>query len=185
MVLGEFSEESGLSADQRFAGFGSNGFVRIQAAIAANVQHGVAALGEHAANQQTAMAMGRVLFAAKQGDAIALDAGLKAGERFLEAGLLAEMAIKDVPMGIVAIRIRRSTAEFRAQVEIAEARLFQRTLKNFPVKLGRKFRIGRGAKVDYDFNLMLAKKSKPDVKVMLGVAESEKAAHAGNSCQGE
>jgi hypothetical protein len=185
LVLGEFSKERGLSADQRLAGFGSNGFVGVQAAIAANVQHGMASLGEYTPNQQAAMAMGRVLFAAKQGDAIALDAGLKAGERFLEARFLAEMAIENVTSGVVALRVCRSAAEFRTQVEITEARLFQRALKMFPVILRRKFRIGRGAKIDHDLNLMLAQKVKPDIKVMLGVAESEKATHARNSCQGE
>ena len=72
------AKSAGCVLDQRLAGFGGHRFVGFQAAVAANVEHGVAALGEHAADEQAAMAVGGVFLAANQRHAEALHAGSQA-----------------------------------------------------------------------------------------------------------
>jgi hypothetical protein len=110
LVLVEFREERGLVADQRLAGLGCDRFVRFQPAIAANVDHRVAVLGEYAANEQAAMAVGWVFLSAKQGYAEAFHAGLKPGDGSLKASVVAEPAIKNAAFRVVIRWVGRAAA---------------------------------------------------------------------------
>jgi hypothetical protein len=51
LVLVEFSEESGLGVNQRLSGFGGDRLVGFKAAVAANVEHGMAVFGEDATKE--------------------------------------------------------------------------------------------------------------------------------------
>jgi hypothetical protein len=93
LVLVEFREERGLCADEWLAGFSGHRLVGFQAAVAANVLHGVAALDEYATDEQAAMAVGGVFLAANQRDAEALHAALKPRDGRLEAGVVAQPAV--------------------------------------------------------------------------------------------
>jgi hypothetical protein len=101
LILVEFREECGLGVDERLACFRGHRLIGFQATVAANVEHGVAALSENAADEQSSMAVGWVFLAAKQGDAEALDAGFKTHDGRLEAGIIAKPAIKDAAFGVV------------------------------------------------------------------------------------
>jgi hypothetical protein len=135
LVLVEFREKSGLVADQRLSGFSGDGFIGFDAAVAANVEHGMAALCEHAADEQAAVAMSGILLAANQGHAEALHAGLQTGDGCLKMGVLAKPAIEDAAFGVVVGRVGWATAQLRAKKEIAYPRFLQRTLHEFPVEL--------------------------------------------------
>jgi hypothetical protein len=178
LVLVEFGKERGLCADQRLAGFSGYRLVGFQAAVAANVLHGVAALSEDAANEQAAMAVGGVFFAADQGHAEAFHAALKPRNGCLKEGVVAEPAVKDAAFGVVVGRIRWASTQLRAEKEIANPRFLQGALHELLVKLRDVLRVGRAARIDYYFNVMLAQKSKPDREVVVGVADGEEAAHA-------
>jgi hypothetical protein len=110
LVLVELREESRLNTDQRLAGFGGNNFVGFQTAVAANVKHGVATLHKDSADQQAAMAVRRVLFAAQKSHAKALHTGFKPRDGRFEPGVLAEASINDMARRIVIGRIRRTSA---------------------------------------------------------------------------
>jgi hypothetical protein len=93
------------------------------APVAADVEHGVAALGEDAADEQAAMAVGRVFLAAKQRHAKALHSGFKAGDGCMESGVVAQPTVKDAAFGVIVIRIRRASTQFGAEKEIADSGL--------------------------------------------------------------
>jgi hypothetical protein len=156
LVLVEFREESRLRVDQRFAGFGGNRFVGFQSAVAANMNHDVAALREHAADEQAAMAVSRVLLAANQGHAESLHAGFKPCDPRLEAGVVAQTAIKNAAFGVVVGRIGRPSAEFRPEKEIPDSGFLQRSLHQFLIELRDVLRVGRTARIDHYLNLVLA-----------------------------
>jgi len=141
LVLVEFRKERGLGVDERLAGFSGNRLVGFQAAVAANVEHGVAALSEDAADEQAAMAVCGVFLAAEQGDAEALNAGLKTYDGRLEAGIVAKPAIKDAAFGVVISRIGWAATQLRAEVEIADSRVLQGTLYEFLVELRNVLRV--------------------------------------------
>jgi hypothetical protein len=178
LVLVEFGKERGLCVDQRLAGFSGHCLVGFQAAVAANVLHGVAALGEHAADEQAAMAVGGVFLAADQGHAEALHASLKPRNGCLKEGVVAEPAVKDAAFGVVVGRIRWASTQLSAEKEVTYSRFLQRALHKFLVELRDVLRVGRAARIDYDFNAVLAKKGKPDWEVVVGVADGEETAHA-------
>ena len=140
--------------------------------------HGVAALGEHAADEQAAMAVGGVFLAANQGHAEALHAGFKARDGRLEAGVVAQTAIKNAAFGVVVGRIRRTPAQFCAEKQIADSRFLQRTLHQLLVELRDVFRVGRAARIHHHLDSRAGEKSKPRLEIVVGMAESEKAAHA-------
>jgi len=178
LILVEFGKERGLCADQRLAGFSGHRLVGFQAAIAANVSHDVAALGEHAANEQAAMAVGGVFLAADQGHAEARHAGLKPRNGCLKESVVAEPAVKYAAFGVVVGRIRWASTQLRAEKEIADSRFIQGALHKFLVELRDVLRVGRAARIDYHFNAVLAQKGKPCREVMIGVADGEETAHA-------
>jgi hypothetical protein len=135
LILVEFREECGLGVDERLACFRGHRLIGFQATVAANVEHGVAALSENAADEQSSMAVGWVFLAAKQGDTEALDAGFKTHDGRLEAGIIAKPAIKDTAFGVVVGGIGRAATQLRAKVEITDSRFLQGTLHKFPVEL--------------------------------------------------
>jgi len=61
----------------------------------------VAVLSEDAADEQAAVAVGWVFFSAKECDAKALDAGLKAVNSDQEASVFAETAVEDMSRCVV------------------------------------------------------------------------------------
>ena len=77
-----------MSVNQRLPGGCGNCCVGFQTAVAANVKHGVAALGEYASDEQPPMAVGGVFLAANQSYLGATDVCLKPGDGCLEAGIL-------------------------------------------------------------------------------------------------
>jgi len=178
LILVEFREERGLRIDQRLAGLGSNRLVGFQAAVAANVKHGVAALAKHAADEQTAMAVGRIFLATNQRDAEALHAGFKANNRRPEVGIVAQPAIENVACGVIVGGIGGPSAQFSAEKEIADSRFFQGTLHEFLVELRDIFRVGGAARIDHHFNAVLAEQGKPDREFVVGVAYGEETTHA-------
>jgi len=149
-----------------------------QAAVPADVEHGVAAFGEDAADEQAAMAVSGVFLAAEQGYAEALHPGLKAGDCCLEAGVVAEAAVKDAAGGVVIGGISGATAQLRAEKEVANPGLFQGALDEFLVELRNVLGVGRAARIHHHLNAVLADKGKPGFDGVVGVAEGEKIAHA-------
>jgi hypothetical protein len=178
LVLFEFRKERGLRIDQRLAGLGGYRFVGFQAAIAANVKHGVAVFAKYAADEQAAMTVGRIFLATNQGDAESLHAGFKASNGCPEVGIVAQPAIENVAFGIVVGGVGRPAAQFGAEEEIADSRFFQGTLHEFLVELRDIFRVGGAARIDHHFNAMLAEQGKPDRKFVVGVTYGEETAHA-------
>jgi hypothetical protein len=178
LVLVEFREECGLNANQRLAGFSCHRLVGFQTAVAANVEHGVAALGENAADEQAAMAVGWVFLAAKQGYTEAFHAGLKAADGRLEAGVVAEPAVKNTAFGIVISGIGGAATQLLAKEEVTDSRLLQRALHEFLVELRDVLRVGRAARIDHHLNPVLADEGEPCFEVVVGVTEGEETAHA-------
>jgi len=178
LVLVEFGKERGLCVDQRLAGVCGDHIFRFQAAVAANVNHGVAALGEYAANEQAAMAVGGVFLAANQGHAEALHASLKSRNGCLKKSVVAEPAVKDAAFGVVVGGIGRTSAQLRAEKEIADSSFLQKTLHEFLVKLRNILRVWRAARIDYHINAVPAEEGKPHINGVVGVAECKEIAHA-------
>jgi hypothetical protein len=178
LILVEFRKERGLRVDERLAGLGGYRFVGFQAAIAANVKHGVAVFAKYAADEQAAMTVGRIFLATNQGDAESLHAGFKASNGCPEMRIFVQPAIKDVAFGVVVGGIGGASAQFGAEKEIADSRFFQGTLHEFPVELRDIFRVGRATRIDHHFNAMLAEQGKPGLNGVVGVADSIDTAHA-------
>jgi hypothetical protein len=65
------------------------------------VNHIVAALGKNAANQQTAVAVGRVFLAANQCHTESGHTRLKTGDGSLETGVISKTAIEHASRGVV------------------------------------------------------------------------------------
>jgi hypothetical protein len=135
LVLVKFREQSGLGPDQGLSGPGGYCFVGFEPAVAANVNHGVAALGQYPPNEQPAMAVGRILLAAHKRDAKALHSGLKASDGCLKAFIVAKPPIDYVTCGIVVGWVGRPSAQFRAQKKIADSHLLQRALQKFAIEM--------------------------------------------------
>jgi hypothetical protein len=110
LVLVQFSKECGLDVDQRLACFRCNRLVGLQTAVTSNVEHCVTVFYEDAADEQAAMAVGRVFFSANQDHTEGSNTGLKAGDGCLEMFVVAESAIEDSAFGVVVIRVRRAAA---------------------------------------------------------------------------
>jgi hypothetical protein len=178
LIFIQFRKKRGLCADQRLAGFSGNRLVGFQAAVAANVLHGVAALGEHASDEQAAMAVGGVFLAANQGHAEALHAGFKARDGRLKEGVVAEPAVKDSAFGVVVGGIGRASTQFRAKEKVTDSRFLQGTLHELLVELRNVLRVGRTARIDYHINAVPAEEGKPSREIMVGVAECKETAHA-------
>ena len=138
----------------------------------------MAAFGEHAADEQAAVAVGGVFLSAEQGYAEALHAGLEPGDCCLEAGVVAEAAVEHAARGVVVGRIGGTAAQLLAKKKVVNLRLLQRLLHEFPVELRNIFRVGRTARIDHNLDLVLANKGKPCFEVVVRVAESEETAHA-------
>jgi hypothetical protein len=183
LVLVEFREESGLGTDQRFFGFGGDRFVGLNTAIAANVNHDVAALSEDAAHEQTAMTVSGIFLATEQCNAEALDASLKARDGFQEMGVVAEPTVNDSAGSIVIRGIRRAATQFRAKEQVSNSGVLQRALNEVFVKLGDIFRIRGTAGVHHNLNVMLADKREPRINGVVGVAEGEKSTHPHVLCK--
>jgi hypothetical protein len=178
LVLVQFREQRGLRIDEWLAGFSGNRLVGFQAAIAANVKHGVAVLAKDAADEQAAMAVCRVFLAANQCNAEALHAGFKASNGRLEVCIVVEPAIEDAAFGVVVGGIGRPAAQLRAEKEIADSRLFQGTLHEFLVELRDILRVGGAARIDHHFNALLEEKGQPSLDGVVGVTDGEETAHA-------
>jgi len=142
------------------------------------VEHRVTALCENATNEQAAMAVSRVFLPANQSHSKALQAGLKPRNGRLEAGIVAQAAVKDVAFGVVVGWIGRTSTQFRAEEEITNSRFLKRTLHHFLVELWRELRVGRTARIDYNLNPVLPYEGEPRRILMVRMAECEETAHA-------
>jgi hypothetical protein len=178
LVLVQFREQRGLRIDEWLAGFSGNRLVGFQAAIAANVKHGVAVLAKDAADEQAAMAVCRVFLATNQGDAEALHAGFEASNSSPEADVVAQAAIENAALGVIVGGIGRPATQLRAEKEIADSRLFQGTLHEFLVELRDILRVGGAARIDHHFNAVLEEKGQPSLDGVVGVTDGEETAHA-------
>jgi hypothetical protein len=125
LILVKFRKERWLCANQRLACLLGNRLVGFQAAIAANVKHGVASLGQYAANQQAAMAVGRIFLAANQRHAESLHACFKTRDPRLKVGVVSDSAIKHVAFGVVVSGIGWPSAQLSAQKKVAYPRTLQ------------------------------------------------------------
>jgi len=135
LVLVQLGKQSRLPAHQGFAGFSSDLGVCFQTAVATNVEHGVAALGEHAADEQAAVTVGGIFLAAEQGHAEALHAGFKPLDRCQKTSVAAQPAVENAAFGVVISRIVRPSAQFFAKIKVADSCLLQGTLYEFLVEL--------------------------------------------------
>jgi hypothetical protein len=178
LVLIEFRKQGGLCIDQRLSGFGGNRFIGFETPIAANVKHGVAALGEYATDEQAAVAVGGVFLSAEKSDAESFHAGFKPCNRSLEAVIVAEAAVENMALGVVIGRVLRAAAQLRTKKKISKPGLLQRTLNKIPVKLRYVFGVGRTARIDHNLDGMPTQEFKPRLNGMVGVADGEETAHA-------
>ena len=167
-----------MGVNQRLAGCGCNHFVGLKAPVAADVDHGVTALGKHAPHEQASMAVGGVFLSAQQSHAEALHAGLESRNPGLELAVIAEPPINDTARGVVVSRVRRTSAKLRTKEEIADSSLFEGPLNEFLVELQNILRVGRTAYIHHHFYSVLADQGEPRLNIVVGVAESEETAHA-------
>jgi len=127
---------------------------RIPVGVAANMNHDVAALREHAADEQAAMAVSRVLLAANQGHAESLHA---VSSRAIPpgSGVVAQTAIKNAAFGVVVGRIGRPSAEFRPRKRYRTPdSSSDRCISSY--RTADVLRVGRTARIDHYLNLVLA-----------------------------
>jgi hypothetical protein len=137
----------------------------------------VAVLGEDAANEQAAVAVGGVFLATNQGHMESGHTGLKAVNGGLETGVFSKTAIEDTPRGVIIGGIGGSATQVRAEKKISNACFLQGALHEFFVELRDVFRVRGTASVHYHLNTVLADQRKPSFGGMVGVADCVKAAH--------
>ena len=88
------------------------------------------------------MAMGRIFFPAEESNSKPLHSALQSGDPGRETCIVSKPAIDHAALVIVIVRILGPAAQFGAQKQIPDARLFERAAE-LPVKLWRKAGIGR------------------------------------------
>jgi hypothetical protein len=95
------------------------GFV-IDLAVGANMEQSVAAFGEDAADEQAAMAMGWVFFAAHEGDSKLRHSTLQALDGSQKGGICGSFAIENATGGVIEGVAFGTAAQFLAKKEIFE-----------------------------------------------------------------
>lgn len=172
---GELAVIAGLFADQ--IGFG------LETAVAADMidLHSMAA--QDAPNQQAAVAAGRILLAAKEGHTEFAETLLQAREPFLKERGLSHTVIKHMSFAIVKLGPGGPSSQLVPHVEVADVMGGQRGLQKLSIELARVFRIGLGARVGHDPDLMTLEQAEEGFHRMIGMPYGQDArwgfSHAG------
>jgi hypothetical protein len=162
---GKLAVIAGLFADQ--IGFG------LEAAVAADMIDGHPMIAQDAPNQQSAVAAGRILFAAQEGHPAFTETLLQAREAFLKKPGTGHTIIEHMAFAIVEFGPGRPSAQFFPHVDIADAVGGQSSFQNFPIELGRVFRIWLGARVHDDPDLVILEQAEEDLDSMIGMPYSQ------------
>jgi hypothetical protein len=103
LILVQFGKERGLLESQRLIRRRSSSDSVSMMPVGADVEQFVVALDEDAANEQAAMAVGGVFFAAHQGHAKLRHAALQALNAVLKSRIAGALAVENPALGVVII----------------------------------------------------------------------------------
>jgi hypothetical protein len=117
-----------------------------------------APIDQHTPDEQAAVAMRRVFFAAQQGDAILIGTALKAVDAAKELRAVGNLSIQGPAICIIKGFVLWSTADDVAKIEIACARLTDRVAEGLAVEVRDALGIRVRASVDEDLNAIRGKK---------------------------
>ena len=120
---------------------GHEGAVVDHTPVAANVEELDTLVREDAANQQAAVAPGRILFGAQDGHAPPRTSGQQASDTGSKAGRLGDSVIADMPSVVIEGGIGGSSAKLPPHEEVAEARVRYALTEHVAAEVGRKPRI--------------------------------------------
>jgi len=152
--------------------------------VGPDVQQADAPLVEHAADQPSPMAVGRVFFSAQQGGAAVGDGLQKPLQTALEGGRAGQAVVADVPLGVVQIGPFRLAAQKIAQEQVIDAAIFKGAADCLAVEMGGVARVGARADVDDQADAVLLDQPEERLQGMVGMPDREEAdvpAHVSNA----
>jgi len=127
----------------------------LQAAIPPDVMDRDAALAEHAADEQAAMATGGVFLGAQSRYDVLPQALFQTGQALPEPGGLDYLVVQDMTRGIIICVAARPAAEFAAEVDVLESRGAQSLQQWFAIELCGVLGIRAGAHIGDHSNGMV------------------------------
>lgn len=154
-----------LVADKLLFGLG--------ASVPADVNQLQSPLLQHAAHQAPAMALGRVLFAAKDGDAAPPGHADQPVDPLAERGRRRNPVVKHSPPVVVKIVSRRLAPQGVAQKTMLDPLLLQVGTQTVPVEVRAVLRIGARADVDDGLDRVPQEQVAERFEGMIGMADGE------------
>lgn len=123
--------------------------------VAADVPHADTPVAQHTADQQTTVAVGRILFAAHQRHPIRLDAAEQSVDPLAKSDRLGHLAVEDVPLLVVELLAIGPAADQIAEKQILQVGSLQRGRNDLFVEVRGVAAVGTAANVDYDVDFVL------------------------------
>jgi hypothetical protein len=139
LVLVEFGEQGGLAGCQGLPGFQRDLEFRVEVAVGPNMQELMASLDQHAADEQAAMAMSGVFFAAQKRDTKLSHPAFQSLNAGQENGSGGSFAVQDATALVVEGVAFWAAAKLFAEKEVFDGGACETFLQGLPVELGRKF----------------------------------------------
>jgi len=93
-------------------------FFRLEASVATDVQELDAIACENATDEQAAVAIGRVLFAAHDGNPVHVGVFLQTSDSLAEKGCLGDAAVEDISIGVIERIALGAATQFLAHVAV-------------------------------------------------------------------
>ena len=143
----------------------------LRAAVAAKVDDPHAAVLQHAADQQAAVAVGRILLAAKDRRAGARQPLQQPLDSLPEAGRFGQGAVQHAALLVIEARILGASAQQVAEVQILDFPLLERRMDRLAIELRGIARIGTRSHVDQQLDLMACEEIEKRLQRMIGMSD--------------
>lgn len=146
-------------------------FLALDSAVAANVQQPDSAEQGRPADEQAAVAIGRVFLAAEDREAGSPGLGKQLFERLPESGQLRHSVVEDVSVVVEASRGVDAPSQAVPEIKIFDRPLAQRRPKLFPIELGGIARVGTRPDVGQGFDPLPGQQVEEDFQGVIGVPD--------------
>lgn len=141
--------------------------------VAADVQDRRALLGHDAADEQVAVARGRVFLAAQNRHAVLPHAALEALDPGAEQGRAGDLRVADPALGVVKFLAFRPTAQLGAEEQVLDAHFGDKRRQAFSVEVRCVLAIRLRPRISQDFDAVLVQQPHEDVGGMVGMPDGE------------
>jgi len=143
----------------------------LRAAIAAEMDDAHAAILQHPADQQPAVAVGRVFLAAKDRRAGLRKPFQQPLDSLPETGRFGKGAVQNPPLAVIESRILGSPAQQVAEVQIPNSPVLKRWMDRLAIELRGISRIGTRSNVDQHVDPMPCQEVEKRLQRMIGMSD--------------